>query len=59
MSNCKYYELITETRIEAATDCDGNPVPVPVEYPVGEACHKKETYDFSCDDCKDYEEETK
>lgn len=58
-SDCIYYEILTEIQAEPSPIFDeyGGVVdyePIPVEVPIGEACHKLCEYDFDCKDCRHY-----
>jgi len=51
--NCKYYEAIVETGYVGVYP-DGTPIEG--QELVGEICHKKNTYDFDCNNCAVKEE---
>lgn len=49
---CKYYNVITDIEIEAYPDENGDPIPYPVEVPIGMSCSLKEEYNISCEGCE-------
>ncbi len=52
MKKCEYEEIITGTGCEAMADENGNPIPIPVEVPIGLYCHKNQEYSPDCSKCE-------
>jgi len=56
--SCRYEEIITEIGSEAYPDENGDPVPMPVEIPIGSYCHLKQEYSPDCSKCELWKEES-